>query len=273
MISWLEATLLSIAYQSFQDWQVVLSLDGNDGQTSEALRLTSSIIQPSDKLIIVKSRRAGIVETLNKGLLACNTAYTARLDCDDICTNSRLYEQYHFLESHPHSVACGTQIELVDEEGIILHQKRRHYPLTNFQTVATGAFFNTPIAHPSLMFRTKAVVAIGGYRNMQHMEDYDLIARLSAVGDISNIPSVGLLYRVHPAQVTQSNTPSRLNLLRARSIFLKRLVHISPFYLLFCVIPFLFFLIGARNERKLRKGASLVLASQRQLIKKVVSLL
>lgn len=76
MIRWLEDTLLSIACQSFQDWQVVLSLDGNDGQTSEALRLVSPIIQLLDKLIIVESRRAGIVETLNKGLLACNSAYT-----------------------------------------------------------------------------------------------------------------------------------------------------------------------------------------------------
>lgn len=195
------------------------------------------------------------------------------LDCDDICTKSRLYEQYHFLESHPHSVACGTQIELVDEEGIILHQGRRNHPLKNFQIIITGAFFNTPIAHPSLMFRTKAVVTIGGYRNMQHMEDYDLFARLSAVGDIANIPSVGLLYRVHPAQVTQNNTPSRLNLLRARSIFLKRFIHLSPFYLLFLMVPFIYFLIGAKNERKMRKSASLVLASQRQFIKKMVLLL
>jgi hypothetical protein len=59
--------------------------------------------------------------------------------------------------------------------------------------------FCTAIAHPSVMIRRSALIAVSGYREeARHSEDIDLWLRLGEIGRLANLPTLGLLYRVHP---------------------------------------------------------------------------
>ena len=78
---------------------------------------------------------------------------------------------------------------------------------------------NTPIDYPVLMMRRDAVQRFGDYRQQPCMEDYDLLARLSA---FSNLKSLRLQYRLQPKQHRRQLRRLRKQLLKALVRFLEQ---------------------------------------------------
>jgi hypothetical protein len=65
-------------------------------------------------------------------------------------------------------------------------------------------FVECPIAHPTLMIRSAALRAVGGYRDRGWPEDYDLILRLFARrARMRNLPEVLLDWRERPERVSR----------------------------------------------------------------------
>lgn len=254
--AWLRAAINSLNAQSFRDWQLIMSLDGDDPATLASAEIARDALNAEHALIVVQGERRGITDTLNSGLAACNTRYTARLDADDLCRPNRLQEQWQLLEENHELVGCGMQIHAIDTEGNRLKSRRHHYPTTPTKTLLVGASLNTPIAHPVLMFRTQAVRMLGGYRQQRCMEDYDLMARLSAVGDLSNLPGVGLDYRIHFSQHSSQARPRRKELLEARWRFMQALGRKTPAAWLLASAPLILYALGPQGELRLRRYAN-----------------
>src|SRR5690606_25417557 len=64
------------------------------------------------------------------------------------------------------------------------------------EDLARDIFVECPIAHPALVARRAAVLAVGGYRAPGWPEDYDLVLRLWAAGGrLANVPEVLLHWR------------------------------------------------------------------------------
>jgi hypothetical protein len=148
------------------------------------------------------------------------------------------------------------QIQGIDSGGSPLRKRLHIYPTSPTSTLLVGAIFNTPIAHPVLMFRTEAAKAVGGYRPQPCMEDYDLMARLSGQGGLTNLNGVGLSYRVHEQQHSRQIRPRRGQLLAARYRFLLQLVRQQPAAAVLALWPILLFMIGAHGEYQLRRWLS-----------------
>jgi hypothetical protein len=65
--------------------------------------------------------------------------------------------------------------------------------------VLADLFVECPIAHPTLVIRKSVFSALGGYRDLDWPEDYDLVLRLHAAGmRASNLTRQLLDWRVHP---------------------------------------------------------------------------
>ena len=252
---WLKATFNSLCAQTYSHWQLVLSLDGDDPATRAATAIARTILKANHKLIVIEGPRSGITGALNRGLAACNTAYTARLDADDLCRATRLEQQVQLLERHRDLVACGMQIEGIDAQGHRLNTRLHRYPTTPTLTRLVGALFNTPIAHPVLMFRTQQAKDLGGYRPLPCMEDYDLMARLGDHGGLTNLNTVGLDYRVHTSQHSRLVRPKRSHLFAARWRFLQQLIRQQPASIALVGVPMLLFVIGPKGEYTLRRVA------------------
>lgn len=75
--------------------------------------------------------------------------------------------------------------------------------------ISTEAFgfhllLTNPACHPTLIASREAIERVGGYRQVPS-EDYDLWLRCASHGGrLARVASYGLLYRVHPGQVTAS---------------------------------------------------------------------
>ncbi len=252
-LPWLEQAITSLLNQSNPSWRLVLSLDGDDPDTKAAAELALRLLNAKQKLIVVEGARSGISNALNRGLVHCKTPFTARLDADDICTPERFASQTAALETNPDLVAVGMQIQGIDHNSKPVLERLHRYPSTPKATLLMGALINTPIAHPVLMMRSDAARALKGYRNQPCMEDYDLLARLSGHGQLSNLKGLGLLYRLHPRQHSRHVRPLRHQLLAARKRFLHQSYHQTPWHRLLTPIPYILYLLGPTLEYSCRR--------------------
>ncbi|WP_054750974.1 hypothetical protein [Lacticaseibacillus thailandensis] len=72
---------------------------------------------------------------------------------------------------------------------------KREVPLSR-RAIERFARFRSPFNHPTVMFRKKAILALGGYERLDFLEDYLLWAKLIATGAVvTNCPDVLLLMR------------------------------------------------------------------------------
>jgi len=253
--TWLQATIDSLNAQTYPHWQLVLSLDGDHPDTLAAAHIARDTLAPGHTLIVVQGERSGITGALNRGLAACNTPYTARLDADDLCRQRRLERQLNMLEIDKTLVACGMQIKSIDTNGNAIGRRLHQYPTSPTTTLLTGAILNTPIAHPALMVRTIPAQRIGGYRPVRCMEDYDLMARLCSAGGLTNLAEVGLEYRLHTGQHSRQLRPRRTDLLKARWLFLRQLCRKYPAAAALISIPLALYTIGPEAEYRMRRLA------------------
>ena len=261
---WLKDSLSSLARQNYVRWKLIMTFDGIDEYTEEASDLARSLLSDRNQVMIVKGERVGIVGCLNRGLTFCDTAYTARMDVDDICLENRFEDQIKAFSEDNLLVACGTQIVAIDRGGEKLASRAHKYPETEFETLLVGSLFNTPFAHPTLVFRTDAVKQIGGYADCRCMEDYELGSRLSRIGEFRNLSTIGLYYRIHESQHSKKIRPRRIDLVRTRLRYVETLrARFGPRFILIGLFPYVLWVIGPNGEYWLRRAGGRILAHAR----------
>ena len=168
----------------------------------------------------------GIVVALQRGLTGARGTYIARMDADDRCHPERLAAQFELLEGSPALAGCGTGVRYVPESTVT--PRAAEYAawlnsMTDWGAVAANIFVECPLAHPTFMFRARALAEVGGYRDRGWPEDYDLLLRLWRRGQrFVSVPRVlldwgndpGRLSRTHPAYSLAAFRACRVHHLR-----------------------------------------------------------
>ncbi|MFT3828066.1 MAG: glycosyltransferase family 2 protein [Opitutaceae bacterium] len=173
----LPAALASLRAQTFANWELIAV---DDGSTDATPVLLSAAAAADPRLHILTQAHAGIVAALNFGLTTARAPLVARFDADDECHPERLERQVAFLDTHPEIGLCGTQVEFggdaATNRGYALHVEWTNSLLSPAE-IALNRFVESPVAHPSVLFRRELVAAHGGYREHAWPEDYELWLR------------------------------------------------------------------------------------------------
>jgi glycosyltransferase involved in cell wall biosynthesis len=155
------------------------------------------------------STTPGISAALNLGLSLTSNELVARLDCDDVMDKSRLEKQQLILKDD-RIVCVGSQLRIIDENDNEI--RFTHYPTTS-HSIKSSLKIRNVVAHPSVMYRKRAVEIAGGYRTEYNgAEDYDLWIRLSKVGQILNLAEPLTNYRIHDNQYSSKNSHVQIKL-------------------------------------------------------------
>jgi glycosyltransferase involved in cell wall biosynthesis len=194
-------TIASLLVNMEPDEELIIVFDRTEPNTAKRIL---EMIPTNFRARIISSLKPGLVAALNVGVTASTSELVARMDADDVILKGRLAAQARQFEKDSGLVALGTQAIHIDENGSLLGRSR--LPIYSWQIAAELSLWN-PLSHPTMMYRRKAILDVGGYdESALAAEDFELARRLRSVGKIRNLPIAGILYRIHPNQVTRTKT-------------------------------------------------------------------
>lgn len=161
----------------------VIAVD--DGSSDGSRKLLEALAAMHPWLHVLPQRHGGIVKALNAGLDAARGRYIARMDADDVSLPGRLAAQREYLDANPDIGVVGGSVEFggdrVASRGYALHVDWLN-SLATPEDISLARFIESPVAHPSVMFRRTLVERHGGYSDGEFPEDYELWLRWMDAG-------------------------------------------------------------------------------------------
>jgi len=182
----------SVVGQTRRPDEVVLVQDGPiDADLAAAI---SDAIAGSPVRVhhLVLESNVGLASALSAGLRVAEHEVIARMDADDLALPERFERQLPLVEEGYDLV--GTGMYEFEHDGVIVG---RRVPPVGSQAIATRAKLRDPFNHPTVVYRRTAVDRVGGYQDLDLMEDYLLFARMVASGArVANLADALVMYRV-----------------------------------------------------------------------------
>lgn len=198
--------IATIRHQSFADWEL-LAID--DGSVDGTAALLTEAAAKDDRIRVLRRPHEGLVSALNAGLGAARGGYIARMDADDEAHPERLKEQSTLLDARPGIGLASCLVEFGGDrtanEGYALHVEWINSLLTP-EAIALNRFIESPLAHPSVMFRRELVDRHGGYCDSEFPEDYELWLRwLDAGVAMAKVPRPLLRWNDLPSRLSRTD--------------------------------------------------------------------
>ncbi len=196
--AYLVEALDCILAQTFQDWELICV---DDGSSDASLAILMDYAGKNTRIHVISRTNTGIVGALNEALDAARGHYIARMDADDWCAESRFQRQAGYLDVNPETVAVGSWVRRTDPFGSPAGTQE---PPTDHDTIDAGLLAGdaSVLVHASLMMRSDALRAVGGWRTgTDWVEDLDLFLRLTEYGRVANLPAYLYVYRRHAQSV------------------------------------------------------------------------
>ena len=204
--SHLEEALRSVLGQTERDIELIAVDDGSTDSTGELLD-RAALADPRVKPI--HASHQGLVPTLNRGLSESRGEYVARMDADDIAYPDRLRLQRDLLNRRPELGLVGCRVDYLGDSrrnrGLALFVDWTN-SLVDPEAISLGRFVESPLIHPSVMFRRALIERHGAYREGPFPEDYELWLRwLEASVGMAKTEQVLLGWRDRPDRLTRTD--------------------------------------------------------------------
>lgn len=201
-----DAAIRSIVGQDMPEWELLLI--GNNPHPA-AYELAWGWAARESRIRLLEEPQQGIAFALNTGLRHARAPLVARMDADDFSVPERLRLQCQFLEAQPQIgvVSCRTRFTsaIAASEGF-----RRFVAWQNGilspEAHARNRFIESPVAHPSVMFRRHLAEEWGAYDTGPVPEDYELWLRWMERGvAFCKLPQELLAWHDHPARLSRTH--------------------------------------------------------------------
>ncbi len=189
----------SVISQTYKNWELICINDASTDNTKSILQYYQTI----EKRIRVYNNRGqrGVGYSLNKGITQAKGQFIARMDGDDISLENRLAQQVGLLIKNPRLVACGGNMEIMDERNNTIGYQT--YPSDNDQLYKM-IMKVSPLSHPTLMARVKIMKKYKYKTNLSTAEDVDMFFYLLSQGPISNVQDFIYKYSWHLLDVKKT---------------------------------------------------------------------
>lgn len=218
--SYLNMALRSLLEQTYENIEIMVV---DDHSTDDSLRR----LKGQDRRVHMLSNQGrGIVSALNTAAEHANGDILARMDADDIALPMRIEAQVNLLLARPDVEITGTKVEIFSDDGEVAGGFRAYADwinsLTEPEDIAREIFVESPIPHPSALLWRHTFDQLGGYRESEWPEDYDLWLRAYALGKRMAKPE-SILLRWRDSATRLSRTSDRYSgerFLQAKARFL-----------------------------------------------------
>ena len=197
--AWLAGAVASMLADSTANDELILVDDGSSDAGLDQI--------PADPRIrLLRQPPLGITAALEKGRIAAQGRWIARMDADDISLPGRLEAQVRFLRNNPQVAVVGGRAELLPTpapgDGMRLYVDW----VNGLLDLHRELLVESPLFHPAVCMRADALQAVGGYRDGPFPEDYDLWLRLASAGHrLANLAQTVIRIRDRESRLTRTD--------------------------------------------------------------------
>jgi glycosyltransferase involved in cell wall biosynthesis len=169
------------------------------------------------------------VEAHQLGVSEARGELIARMDADDVSHPERIARQLALLSADRSLSACTCGVQVCSRDREIGDGFLKYVDWLNGlatpEDIARERFIESPVVHPASMVRREALMAVGGYQEVDWAEDYDLWLRFLASGQrIGMVPEILFDWYDSDSRLTRTHERySQENFLRAKAHYLAAL--------------------------------------------------
>jgi glycosyltransferase involved in cell wall biosynthesis len=198
----LEAALVSVLNQAFQDFELWILENGSTDATLEIARRYES-----DRVKVFELGPIGFQNALEWGIKNAQTPYIARMDADDVCLPQRFSQQITVLEENPDYVLCGSDVMVLTPFNHIIQVCYRGRVSGEVGFMHMSDIYGVEkrfFGDPTVVFRREAALNVGLYDSRFPVGDVSLWIRMLKDAKGYQLAEPALLYRWVPKSM--SNT-------------------------------------------------------------------
>ncbi len=192
------------------EYEIVVADDGSTDDTRALLEYWASPHRCGSRLRALHLPHGGIAAALNAGLAAARGAFVARMDADDTAHPQRLAVQTAHLCGKPHLSASATRVAFGGDHQTahgFAHFVDWQNTLLTHEQISRARFRDTPLCHPSVMFRREAASRWGAYRDGDFPEDWEIWLRWLHHGALmEKLPGEMLVWNDAPTRATRADS-------------------------------------------------------------------
>lgn len=204
----------SILHQTYTNFEFIIV---DDASTDDSWSTLKDFAKKDKRIKLFQNKKkTTISETVNRAIKNAKGDFIARMDADDIAHEDRFAKQIKYLQSHPKTIAIGSQCITIDRFGKVIGEKK--FP-KKFYDVYHYSFRFTPVQQPTLMIASHKLPKDFKYYEdgLNAVEELKLIFRLFQHGRVENLPDYLLMYRTHDKNASFKNPKKEFYLtLKAR---------------------------------------------------------
>ena len=230
----IDECIQSVIAQELQNWEL-LAVNDNSSDNSE--NIVSQYAAKDGRIKLIQSTGIGLVHALNLGIGQSSTLLIARMDADDRMFPKRLSSQVDFMEKNPEVGLVSCKVEYFssspnDTRGYENYAKWTNEQLSH-EEISLNRFVESPLAHPSVLFRKGLLDEFGPYEDGDFPEDYELWLRFLAGGvRMNKLDEILLQWRDHTTRLSRqcerySKDAFQRTKARYLALWLRENVHVS----------------------------------------------
>jgi glycosyltransferase involved in cell wall biosynthesis len=183
----------------------------DDGSTDETQALLSGLDDP--RVRVLEGHGRGLVHALKLGLEQARAPLIARMDADDECAPERLEAQRAALDGLS---GVGTQVEIFRDDRPVSPNLAAYgawlNTLTSPEQLFRDRFVESPLCHGSVLLRRSALEQVGGWRDGDFPEDWELWLSLLESGHrLGCVQRVLYRWRDHDRRLTRTDARYAMN--------------------------------------------------------------
>lgn len=190
----------SILSQKYCDYELIIVVD-NPEYTSAIDFLNKYATNDERVKVVVNEKNIGLALSMNVAASYASGKYLLRMDSDDVCYPDRFQIEVDAIKNKDYNLVCGNYT-YIDEKNDPID---RTVDVYTDRQIAKLLPFRNVIHHPTVIMEASLFHAVGGYRNYDCAQDYDLWLRMLNAGCKFHMMFEPLIkYRIRSTSVTIS---------------------------------------------------------------------